>query len=194
MPRFTASTKLTINNFMQNTVRSELLALFLIVIGVCARLLPHAPNMSPIGAIALFSGAMLTKKSSMVLPLVIMFVSDFFLGFHSLMAFTYGSYLLIGIFAHIVLKKNVSVFSVLGSSLLASIVFYVVTNFGVWLEGRLYPPTISGLISSYAMAIPFFQNTLLGDLISTSVIFGSYYVVITSMNVVKQKLASSRIA
>ncbi|NCS32013.1 hypothetical protein GW793_00795 [bacterium] len=156
-----------------NNSISALVILF-IIIGVAARLLPHAPNFTPITAIALFSGTILTKRYAFAVLMIVMIVTDMFLGFHDTMLFTYGSFGLIMLWGRFVIKGRISVPTVLGSALVTSIIFYIVTNFGVWAQGFLYPPTLSGLIQSYVMAIPFFKNTLMSNVVYSGIFFGSY--------------------
>lgn len=152
-----------------------LVALVLVLIGVSLRLLPHPPNFAPIAAIALFGGVYLSRKKALLLPILAMAVSDVFIGYYefSLMIFVYGSFLacvLLGLW----LKKHKKWHTVLGSSLLAALIFFFLTNFAVWLFTPWYPKTISGLIQCYLMALPFFRNTLFGNLFYVSCFFGAY--------------------
>jgi len=146
----------------------------LILIAAIARILPHPPNITPIAAMALFGGAYFNqKKFAYIVPIVAMFAADIFLGFHSTMFFVYGAFLAtIGI--GFLLRSNKSVLSITGAAVGSSVLFFIVTNFGVWLSTGMYPMTISGLISCYVAAIPFFQNTLLGDLVFTGALFGTF--------------------
>ena|SRR3989344_7996850 len=146
-----------------------------ILVGVIARIIPHAPNFTPIAAMALFGGAYLSKKQALTLPIIAMIISDFFIGFDSLpmRLSVYGSFLLI-IFIGFWLKKRLNYKTLVASSLISSVLFFVITNFAVWAFGSMYSKTIDGLIQSYFLAIPFFGNTLLGDLFYTGVFFGSY--------------------
>ncbi|MCX6706364.1 MAG: hypothetical protein NTV24_04685 [Candidatus Woesebacteria bacterium] len=146
-----------------------------IVIGALARLIPHAPNFTPVAAMALFGGTHLNKKQAFIVPLLIMFISDLFICFDSLemRIFVYGSFLitvLIGIF----LKGRINFKNIILASLISSILFFVITNFAVWAFTPLYLKTFAGLVSCFTMALPFFRNTLLGDLFYTGAIFGSY--------------------
>lgn len=147
---------------------------FLIILfAVTLRLVPHVPNFAPISAMALFGGTYLNKKYALAVPIIAMFVSDIFLGFHSTMLFVYGSFTLTGLIG-IWLRKHKSLKNVVLVAISSSLIFFVITNFGVWLEGRLYPLNLSGLIESYFLAIPFLRNTFLGDLFYTGLFFGSY--------------------
>jgi hypothetical protein len=165
----------SLKNNQNNTIK-WLLAVSLIVFAIAFRLLPHPANFAPIAAIAIFGGAILPKKWALSLPLVAMIISDLFLGLHSLIWLTWGSFLIIAFMSSKYLNKIRPV-GVLGASLGASLFFFLVTNFGVWLEGRLYPLTTEGLASCYFNAIPFFRNTLLGDLVFSAVLFGAYVLV-----------------
>jgi len=150
----------------------------LILIGVIFRFAPHPANFAPIAAIGLFSGCYLKKKWALLLPIGAMLISDYFIGFYSwkIMASVYLSFALIGLIG-IAVKKHKNVYTVIGSSLGASVLFYLVTNFAVWAFGTMYAPNFAGLIQCYVAAIPFFRNTLMGDLFYVSVLFGSYELV-----------------
>ncbi|MFN3871703.1 MAG: DUF6580 family putative transport protein [Ignavibacterium sp.] len=138
------------------------------------RLIPHPPNFAPIAAMALFGGAYFNKKSfAFAVPLAAMFLTDLIIGFHSGMWIVYLSFALIVVIGMLMLKK-VSVKNVVLASVTASISFFIITNFGVWASGTMYPKNIAGLIECYVAAIPFIQNTLLGDLFFSGVMFGVY--------------------
>src|SRR3989338_4021586 len=149
------------------------LVLGIIVIAAVSRLIPHPPNFAPISAIALFGGAYLPKKLAFTLPLIVMVISDIFLGFHSTLLWVYGSFLLISLVG-MYLKNHVSPLTVILSAVTASFIFYFVTNFGVWVTGSMYPHTLPGLIYCYFNALPFLRNTMLGDLFYTISIFAVY--------------------
>lgn len=141
------------------------------------RLIPHPPNFSPIAAMALFGGTYFNKKSlAFIIPLVAMFLTDAIIGFYSYAWMVYLSFALIVVLGIVMLKK-VTIKNVILASLTASVSFFVITNFGVWALGTLYPKTPAGLMESYIAAIPFFQNALIGDLFFTGVMFGVYELV-----------------
>lgn len=145
----------------------------IIIFAVVLRLVPHPPNFAPIAAMALFGGAYLNKRYALVVPLLAMFISDIFLGFHSVMPFVYGSFLLTGTMG-LWLKDRRNVQNIIGASLASSVLFFLITNFGVWLVSGMYPKSIAGLWQSYFYALPFFRNTLIGDLFYTGIFFGLY--------------------
>ncbi len=152
----------------------NLIACFTIILfAVILRLIPHPPNVAPIAAMALFGGAYLNKKYALVVPLLALFASDIFIGFYGGMPFVYGSFLLIGLIGLWLQKKRNFNF-ILGATLFSSLLFFIITNFGVWLMGDIYPQTLGGLIRCFYLAIPFFRNTVIGDLIFVGLFFGSF--------------------
>lgn len=160
-----------------------IIILAVIVLAALIRLLPHPYNFTPIGALALFSGSLIRKKNIalLALPFGGLIMSDAIMeyikpgtGFYPGIASVYGSFLLIFILGFF-LQSNRSIARVAGFSILSSIVFYLVTNFAFWYGGTLYPLNFSGIMESYYMAIPFFRNGLLGDLLFNGFFFGSYY-------------------
>lgn len=147
---------------------------FLVFVAAAVRLIPHPPNFAPIAAIALFGGAYFNKKSfAFAVPLAAMFITDAIIGFHSSMWIVYVSFAVIVLIGMVLLKK-VSVKNVIAASVTASLSFFIMTNFGVWAFGTMYPKNIAGLIECYIAAIPFIQNTLIGDLFYSGIIFGIY--------------------
>ncbi len=104
-----------------------------------------------------------------------MLISDYFIGFYSwkIMISVYLSFALVGLIG-IWLKKHKSAYTILGGALMGSALFFLVTNFAVWAFGSLYPRTWTGLLTCYAAAIPFFKNTLMGDVFYVGVLFGIY--------------------
>jgi len=137
------------------------------------RLLPHPPNVSPVAAMALFGGAYFEdKRLGFLIPLSAMFLSDLILGFHSTLPFVYGSFALITLMGFS-LQKQKSFPRIATGVLLSSILFFVVTNFGVWLMENLYPKNFPGLLACYTAAVPFFRNTLIGDFGYSAVLFGA---------------------
>ena len=158
-------------------MKDKLFPVLIVLVAVLVRFLPHPANVAPIAAMALFGGAYLNKKYAVILPLAAMLISDCFLGFHKVMPFVYGSFLLASIIG-IGLKNKIKVKNVLGASLLSSLIFYVITNFGVWLTSGMYQMNLLGLIKCYVLAIPFFRNTLVGDLFYTVMMFGGYEAVV----------------
>ena len=144
-----------------------------LILGAAAsRLIPHPPNFAPIGAIALFGGATFRdRRWAFATPLAAMLLSDAVLGFHSLMPFVYGSFALIvclGLLLHG--RRRLAPIGV--AALSSSMIFFLITNLGVWAMGSYYPKTASGLLACYVAAIPFLGNTALGDAFYSAALFG----------------------
>jgi hypothetical protein len=154
---------------------SRLAAIFTaILVAASLRLLPHPPNFTPIGAMALFGGACFGKRAlAFAAPLGALLLSDAILGFHSGMPYVYGSVALIVLLGWAVAKRKTPL-TIAGAAVASSILFFLVTNFGTWATGELYPPTIAGLAACYVAAIPFFQNTVVGDLVFSGLLFGGF--------------------
>lgn len=148
-------------------------ALVLIATGAVLRLLPHAPNFAPVGAIALFGGAMLSRRLALIVPVAAMLASDVFIGFYepAVMVSVYASFLLTVLLGRWV-GQRVGPLRVMGGSLAGSAAFFLITNAAVWAFGHGYARDASGLIQSYVNALPFFRNTLLSDLLYSSAFFG----------------------
>ncbi len=146
----------------------------MILAGALLRLIPHYPNFTPIAAMALFGGAYFNnKKLAFVIPFAAMLLSDLFLGFHSTMPFVYISFALI-VMIGFNLRNNKKVLNIAIASLSSSILFFVITNFAVWASGGIYPLNARGLVECFTMAIPFFQNNVLGDLLYTGIFFSVF--------------------
>ena len=147
----------------------------IIFLGIISRLIYHSPNFTPIFSICIFSGMMFDDNRKMfIIPLSCMFISDLFIGIHSTILFVYFSLLLVVFFGKI--NSNRSSFKRLIATIFASnAVFFIITNFGVWLmQAGFYDKTLYGLISFYIAAIPFLNNSLLSNLIFTPVLIYSY--------------------
>jgi len=149
-----------------------MLALSLIIIGILLRLAPHAPNFTPIAAIALFSGAYLKKKYALFVPLVLIVTSDLIIGMHDIVFFTWGSFILITLLGFW-LKKQKTAVAVISTSLVSSLIFYLITNFGVWLAGW-YPRNLKGLLDCYVMALPFLRDFAISTLLYAGAFFLAY--------------------
>jgi hypothetical protein len=154
---------------------SRMIALLSAILAAAAlRLVPHPPNFSPIGAMALFSGAYLGRRSlAFVAPFGALLLSDAILGFYSGMAFQYLSVALIVLIGWLALSR-ISVLRLGLAAVASSALFFAVSNLGVWLVSGMYPHTMSGLVACYVAAIPFFQNTVAGDLFYTTLLFGGF--------------------
>ena len=152
-----------------------LLFSMLFFLGLATRFLPHPANFTAIGAIAIFAGLYLPKKWIMVLPLLAMLISDFFIGFYTwqVMLSVYLSFALMVMIGLIVRRKKKPVV-ILGGAIAGSLAFYLITNLAVWVFSGLYPLTLTGLAQCYFLALPFFKNSLLADIFYTTILVGSY--------------------
>lgn len=145
----------------------------LVLTAALSRLLPHPPNFTPIAAIALSSAVYLDKRYAFIVPLAAMLISDAIIGFHDGMVWVYGCFLATG-FIGLWLRSHKRPLPIVGAALTSSVLFFVVTNFAVWLNGTMYPKTWEGLVACYVAAIPFFQNSVVGDLAFTAALFGLF--------------------
>ncbi len=156
---------------MKDLQNRTIFLLGLMGLAVLARLLPHPPNFSPLGALALFGGASLTdRRMAFVLPLGVMMISDIFLGLHGALPYVYACLafnVLLGRWA----GGSLSITRLVPAGLLGAVVFFVVTNFGHWLSYEAL--TWESLVNCYVQAIPFFGNSLAGDAFFGCVLFGS---------------------
>ena len=162
------------------------IALLLLILAAMTRLLPHPPNFTPLGAIGLFGAAYLQRRwLAIFIPFAALFLTDLFLNNVIYSAYFSGFtwitsiyiYLAMGLVVLIgwaALKQSVSMKRVVASSLGASIVFFLVSNFGTWAQSALYPKTAAGLMACYTAGLPFFGNTILGDLVFSAVLFGGF--------------------
>jgi hypothetical protein len=147
--------KISVNNF----------SIILIFILVFSRLIPHPPNFTPIISASIISGYLFKKINiSLFIVLSSMILSDLFIGFHKTIFFTYLSlFTIIIIFSkinNIINKKNLFLFGLAGS-----LIFFLISNFGVWLIGDIYEKNLTGLLSCYILAIPFLKNSILSTII-----------------------------
>jgi hypothetical protein len=143
----------------------------LFLLAVLSRWVSHLWNFTLVGGAFVFAAAYFTdKKISIMLMLVTMLVSDFIIGFHSQMISVYLGYLVMLGFGFM-LNLQSNRLKILGYSFAGTLAFYLITNFGVWLEGALYPKTLAGLIDCYIMALPFYRNQLFSDVLSAALFF-----------------------
>ena len=150
----------------------------IILLAVTARIIPHPPNFAPIGGLALFSGSHFKKKVALLLPILAMVFSDVFRGWHATLIYVYASFIAITLIGSMVGQKP-NFKSLVLASLSSSMIFFFLTNFGVWATTNFYPHSLDGLYQSYIMALPFFRNTVLSDLFYTfSFFYGFEYIMI----------------
>ena len=135
-----------------------------------SRLVPHPPNAVPIAAMSLFAGAFFSNRMfAYLVPLAAMLLSDYVLGFHLTMAYVY-----VGVVMTVVigsLLKQVTALKVGVSAIVASLVFYLITNFGAWLHHDMYPQNVNGLLQSYTAGLPFLRNSVIANLVFSYLVF-----------------------
>lgn len=168
---------LKISSVMNDALnRNNLIAISLMILAVAmVRFIAIPwPNFAPIGAMALFGAAcMRYKLLGFVVPLAALFVTDLFIGFHNTMPFVYGGFILVGLIG-LLIRGRIKTGSLVLAGLASSIIFFLVSNFGVWAISPM-PKNLGTLMLTYQMGLPFFHYTLLGDFVFISALFGAWY-------------------
>ena len=148
-----------------------MLSLIIISLGILSRIIIHTPNFTPVLSMAFLGGMYLQGRPALLVPLALMIISDFMIGFYPLMYVTWGSIVLISVLGFW-LKERKSFVTVLSGSVLSAVIFFIVTNFASWLT--LYPHTMDGLRQCYILAIPFFRSTIVSTLAYSLVFYAGY--------------------
>src|SRR5213594_125021 len=160
----------------ENLLYRTVLALALILLAAALRIAPHPWNFTPLGAMALFSGALLKdRRLAFTFPLVALFVGDVFIGFHKLLPIVYASFL-INVAIGLWLRDRRSIARISLATFLGAIQFFLVTNFAVWWLLNSYPKTASGLAACYLAGLALFRNTVTGDALYALLFFGAFAV------------------
>lgn len=162
----------------------------LILAAVISRVIPHPFNFTTVAAVALFAGAKFRDKIwSIIIPMAAMFLSDVLLSlmnhyplFHNTILFVYGSFLIMIVLGWKLQSNKLQPGKIAVYTLISSVLFFVITNIGVWLFGGLYDLNQEGLIKCFAMALPFFKYSLMGDAFFVTVLFGVYELKYPSIN------------
>lgn len=175
---------------LTNNKLQILFSALVVILIAGSRLLPHTDNFVPVFAMILFAAVHFKNKlQAIVISIGALWLSDLYINNWGRYAeyynefilfsspFNYLSYILIALISIQLFKNTVSVKRVFGSSLLIGVVFFLVSNFGVWLGGFMYPLTLDGLLSCYVAAIPFFRATLASNILFSFVLFGGYYAI-----------------
>src|SRR5579871_3266249 len=143
----------------------------MIALGACARLLPHPWNFTPILAIGLYSGVKAEKvRTGVLATFLALLLSDAAMGFYRGMLWVYAAWM-IPVLAGRLVRRKPSVTTIAAGALFSSLAFFVITNFGVWAGGHLYPQTLAGLEACFAAAVPFYRNQFAGDAFYTVALF-----------------------
>lgn len=167
-------------------LRTTIIILMMLV-AVGSRMLPHLPNLAPLGALSLFGAAYFTKRwQAFLVPIIATWIGDvminntvyaayfkefswFYEGFY----WQYASYAIITVIG-VRLFKQISALRIVVGALLATTIFYLVSNFGVWMSSNIYPPTFDGLLTCYIAGLPFIKGTLLGHILYSAILFGIF--------------------
>lgn len=173
----------------KSTIDPRILAvLAIILVAALARLIPHPPNVTPLAAMALFAGSYLAdRRLAFAVPLAALFLSDLLLGLHATMPFVYAGLAMTVLIGMKVIGNRRDMMRIGGATLASSLVFYAVTNFGVWAAGTMYPHTPAGLAACYVAGLPFLQNGLLGDLAFAALLFGGFELTTRRLSVLQAR-------
>ncbi|HEY2457211.1 MAG TPA: DUF6580 family putative transport protein [Candidatus Acidoferrum sp.] len=151
-----------------------LLIISFVVFAAVVRALPHPWNFTPIGAMALFSGAKLGRSwQAFLYPLSALFVGDLFVGFHRLMPIVYLSFCL-SVLIGMLFRRTQTPGRLALATFLAALQFFIFTNFAIWAVGTTYAKSAVGLFTCYVAGLPYFGNTLAGDAFYATILFGSF--------------------
>ncbi|MES2855756.1 MAG: DUF6580 family putative transport protein [Bdellovibrionota bacterium] len=152
-------------------------SLVAIILGAALlRLVPHPANFTPIAAMALFGAAHFKNKYVAVLaPLMALLLSDVVIGFHEQMPAVYLAFIAVSLLGFFFVREQKSVGRIAGASLVGSALFFIITNFAVWMQTAMYPKSGAGLMACYVAALPFLQNSIAGDLMFNGVLFGAAF-------------------
>jgi hypothetical protein len=146
----------------------------MIFLAALSRLIPHPWNVAPITAMALFAGSyFVNRRRAFGVPLLALLLSDVLLGFYSTMWSTYIAFALI-VCLGFWIGENRTVTRIAAATLTGSLLFFLATNFAVWLFSGMYARDVHGFVECYTLALPFFHNTLLGDAFYSTAMFGSF--------------------
>jgi len=172
------------------------IALLIVALAAASRLVPHPFNFTPIAAIAIFSGCYFQKRWGIAFPLAAMILSDILLYVTKYGWSLFDWKTTLAVYAAVALafvigrqlSKHKTWYFIGGGAVLASLIFFFITNLAVWAFFNWYPHTWAGLLSCFTLAIPFFRNSLAGDLTYTTLFFGAYEAVLL---VAERKLSFS---
>lgn len=158
----------------ENLILRGMLAMVMIILAAALRVAPHPWNLTPIGAMALFSGAMMRdRRVAFAFPLLALLAGDCIIGFHVLIPIVYASFL-VNVAIGLVLRNRRTASWIATATLAGAIQFFVITNLGVWWLLGSYSKTTAGLLDCYIAGVPFFWNTLAGDALYATVLFGGF--------------------
>jgi hypothetical protein len=164
----------TLHQHRETLIIRTIVILAMIAVAAALRVMPHPWNFTPVGAMALFSGAVIkNRRVALLFPLIALFAGDIFIGFHKLMPLVYASFL-IDVALGYWIRDHRTLARIGGITLLGAVQFFLVTNFGVWALLDGFPHTAAGLIACYFAGLPLLLNTLTGDAFYAMLFFGSF--------------------
>ena len=175
-------------NNHKKLIQSSVVSLLIIILAF-SRLIPHMPNFSPLGAICLFGAANFHRKwQAVFVPIFATWISDLYLNnyvynqgqedfiwFYQGFYWQYISYVIIALLGMILFKNKINSSKILGGAIGAGLLFFFISNLGVWVIGEMYPKSFFGLINCYIAGLPFIKGTLIGNLFYTPIMFYSYF-------------------
>jgi hypothetical protein len=164
---------------MQTQTQSRPLAIGLTILSALGRLVPHAPNVTPLGGSCLFAGSRISGWWAYLLPLVVMVATDPFLGGYTYTSPVIYACFLLNVFIGRRMLRSVTPVRVGLAAFLCSLQFFVLTNFAVWASAvashdPFYSADLAGLMTCYTLALPFWGRTLAGDLLFSGALFAAY--------------------
>ena len=171
--------KISMYGPIHGTDKMNLIIYGLILFTILSRLLPHPYNFTSAGALSLFAGAFLPLKLAWLVPVFTLIVSDAVTGFYSpvVMFFVYAGFAVNTLVGKYLLQTGRSVMRITGAAVTATFIFYIISNFGMWLSGLGYAMTLTGLIECYINGIPFMKHSLAANIIYCYFLFGSYQII-----------------
>jgi hypothetical protein len=156
-----------------------LLIVSLILAGAATRLLPHPPNMTAVGAMALFGGAYFYRRwQAVLIPLGAMLLSDIVLSLTIYREYGFSwapvTYVCMALTVPLgmTLRNRVAAGRVAGTAVLVGVLFFLVSNFFEWLGSERFSQTPAGLLACYAAGLPFAMNMVVGNLLYSGLLFG----------------------
>tara|TARA_B100000945_G_C20305088_1_gene559964 strand:- start:393 stop:971 length:579 start_codon:yes stop_codon:yes gene_type:complete len=174
---------------LKNNRLQILFATLVVSLIASTRLIPETNNFVPVFAMILFATVHFQNKyQAVIISLSVLWLSDLYINNWGQYAdyynefilfsspFNYIAYLLIALVSVKIFKDTITIKKVFSSSLLIGVIFFIVSNFGVWLGGAMYPLTLEGLVTCYIAAIPFFRATLASNILFSFILFGGYYI------------------
>jgi hypothetical protein len=166
---------------MRNQSESRPLAIGLTLISTLGRLVPHVPNVTPLGGSCLFAGSKISGPVAYLLPVLVMAATDPFVGGYRWASIAIYACFLINVWIGRTMVKNATAIRVGAAAFVCSAQFFVLTNLAMWVEGAImkspfHHPGVSGLMLTYELGLPFWGRTLAGDLFFSAAIFALYHV------------------